>query len=104
MLTAVGQRELTTHRTEQTPTIIRSSGNPYSKKYDKKNLKTTYRRDVTSVRARVYVFFLFNFTKVLDIGGRDHDRGRKPDRRRQRERFTIKPRATGYDLGEVTRT
>jgi hypothetical protein len=46
----------------------------------------------------------------LDIGGRDHDdRGRKPDRRRCRRRqqlarFTIKPRATGYDLGEVTRT
>jgi len=114
MLTAVGQRELTTRRTEQTPTIRSPSGTPTRKvTIKKKNLETTHRRDVTSVRDRVRARVCERVFSVQFYEGLGHRRSRsrrrswqKPDRRRRRQltRFTIKPRATGYDLGEVTRT
>lgn len=64
MLTAVGQRELTTHRTEQTPTIIRLSGNPYSKKYDKK-FKNHAQRRCNKPWALVCMFFSVQFHEGL---------------------------------------
>lgn len=43
---------------------------------------TTTAAEEYVTHARYYYFFSINFTKVLDTGGRDNDRVRKPDRRR----------------------